>query len=858
MKMIRTRRTTVARVVSAVLAGCAGLASGVPASAETASLEEVMVTATRHGETDLQRTPIAVTAISSDELSRFVGRDISAISADVPNFSASRITAFNAASFAIRGVGLTDIIVYLDSPVAVNIDDFVTPSVQTQLLDTFDIERVEVLRGPQGTLFGKNTTGGLVNVTTKQPRLGESDAEFRAMAGSFGRYQLQGALNLPAGDSFAARAVVSYNKSDGFYENGATYGPTTGIPGLSLPEVLGLSGRGRGEDVGGDDSVNGRLKGLWQPNDAVSLLVQYEFVRDRSDAVPSFNDTPKEPGCDPFGLGITSGDPCKFVWNSIGVTQPSGDPIENAATTNRNDGFMATRRGQEIDVDGFYANLDWDVGFATAHVVAGYREQESRLPNTYTGAVPVKTNGDEISLFDASRDDDRETTQVEIRLAGNDEETLDWVVGAFWQQNDATFCVAQMLGINEWFGAPGANDTPSILCNAQDAMSYAGFGDLTWQVSDKLQLGAGARWTYEEREWIGRPQGSVAAITGDPNLTWEDFSEPLSLANFGRSDWAGNGECRDNPGNPGTLIGVCREEEDWSEPTYSARVAYQFTDDLGAYFRYDRGFKSGGYNDQTGTQGFFVPALLEAYDPEFADSFEVGFKSTFLDNRLRFNAAAFLAEYSDAQRSVVASVCIPTAGGPITCPDGQAGRPFQATAFFNAADVSVKGLELEGTALIVDGLIIRANLSYNDGEYDKFETDTNGDGVNDLDLSGLTLTRTPEWKWGINTLYTHDALGGRMDWNVVVSYEDENVFYYADRNQGLGSEFDSFLDEKTLLDASVTYTGGEGRWFVRAFGNNLTDERYRVASQVVSNLWTHSQFGAPRNYGVQVGMNFGW
>jgi iron complex outermembrane receptor protein len=844
----RIRRTPVAHVVSAVLA--AASASAPLAAVAADGLEEVLVTATRRGETNVQDIPVAVTAISSEELSRMVGRDISGIAADVPNFSASRITAFNAASFAIRGVGLTDIIVYLDSPVAVNIDDFVTPSVQTQLLDTFDIERVEVLRGPQGTLFGKNTTGGLVNVTTKRPRLGETDVEVQGLYGSFDRYQLQGAVNFGIGETFAVRATASYNKSDGYYENGASYGPTIGF----LPEVTGLQGSGRGEDVGGDDSVNGRIKGLWEPSDDLSVLLQYEFVRDRSDAVPSFNDTPKEPGCVPFGAPPTG---CKFIWNSIGVRQPSGDPIENVATTRRNDGFMATGRGQEIDVDGLYANLEWGLGFATLNAVAGYREQTSRLPNTYTGAVPVKANGDEISLFDASRDDDRETTQFELRLTGDQDADWNWVIGGFWQQNDATFCVAQMLGINEFFGVPGANETPSILCNAQDAMSYAGFGDLTWQLSDKLEFGAGVRWTYEEREWIGRPQGSVAAITGDPTATWEDFREPLSLANFGRSDWAGNGDCRPNAAVPGTFVGICREKEDWSEPTYSARVSYQFTDDVGAYFRYDRGFKSGGYNDQTGTQGFFVPALLDAYDPEFADSFEVGFKSTYLDNRLRFNAALFMADYEDAQRSVVASVCVPRAGGPIVCPDGQAGDPFQATAFFNAADVSVKGLELEATALIIDGLLIRANISYNDGEYDKFETDTDGDGVNDLDLSGLTLTRTPEWKAGINTLYTHDAFGGRMDWNMVVSYEDENVFYYADRSKGLGAEFDSFLDEKTLLDASVTYTAEDGRWFVRGFGNNLTDERYRVASQVVSNLWTHSQFGMPRSFGVQLGLKFG-
>jgi iron complex outermembrane receptor protein len=391
-------------------------------------------------------------------------------------------------------------------------------------------------------------------------------------------------------------------------------------------------------------------------------------------------------------------------------------------------------------------------------------------------------------------------------------------------------------------------------------MSYAGFGDLTWQATDKLQLGVGARWTYEEREWRGRPQATVADITGDPTLTWQDFGEPLDLADFDRSDWAGNGPCRDHPTNAGTLIGVCQEKEDWSEPTYSARIAYQFNDDLNGYARYDRGFKSGGYNDQTGTQTFFVPALLEAYDPEFADSYEVGLKSTFLDQRLRLNLAAFYVEYSDAQRSVVTSVCIPREGGTVTCPGGQEGDPFQATAFFNAADVSVKGVELEGTALVSDGLTLRANVSYNDGKYDKFETDTDGDGVDDLNLSGLPLTRTPEWKWGLNALYQHEAFGGRMDYNVVLSYEEENVFYYADRQifGSNASKYDSILDEKTLLDASITYTSADDRWFLRVFGNNLTDERYRIASQIVSNLWTHSQFGAPRNYGVQMGMNFGW
>src|SRR5690606_9523320 len=134
----------------------------------------------------------------------------------VPNFSAARVTGFNAASFALRGVGQNTIIVYFEAPVAVLVDDFVLPSVQTQLLDTFDVEQVEVLRGPQGTLFGKNTTGGAVLVHTKRPDLDEISAEARATYGSFNTYTAKAAVNLPIVENkLALRLVGGHENSDG-------------------------------------------------------------------------------------------------------------------------------------------------------------------------------------------------------------------------------------------------------------------------------------------------------------------------------------------------------------------------------------------------------------------------------------------------------------------------------------------------------------------------------------------------------------------------------------------------------------------------------------------------------------------
>ena len=135
-------------------------------------LDEIMVTATRRGEaTDIQSTPVAVTAIGEQDFSDLFAQDIGDTARLVPNFSAAQITGFNAAGFAIRGASQTDILVYWEPPVGVIVDDFVVPNMQTQLLEPYDIEQVEVLRGPQGTLFGKNTTAGVVSVRTKRPHL---------------------------------------------------------------------------------------------------------------------------------------------------------------------------------------------------------------------------------------------------------------------------------------------------------------------------------------------------------------------------------------------------------------------------------------------------------------------------------------------------------------------------------------------------------------------------------------------------------------------------------------------------------------------------------------------------------------
>ena len=845
MTVLRSRSTPIARIVSAVLAAAVAPAA---MAQDAVGLEEVLVTATRAGITNLQQTPVSVSAVTAEDIDRMVARDISGIATSVPGFSASRITAFNAASFAMRGVGLTDIIVYQDSPVGVTMDDFVLPSVQTQLLDTFDIESVEVLRGPQGTLFGKNTTGGAVNIRSKRPDMDEMGADFRLGYGSFNAVRAQGSIDVPViEDVLALRFVGAYSKSDGYYKLGADYGPinTLNIFGgtfapFTIPGVTGTTGAGSpNKSSGGDDNLNGRIKARWNVNDDLTFLAQYEIMRDRSDAVPAYNDTP------PNG---------PYLWNVLGFTRPNGDPLDNVGSTQRQDSLLKMGSGQVIDVDGIYLNMEWDVGYGTIYANAGKRTQDEHLPNTYTGAAPVnQATGEVISLFDATRDTTRDTTQFEARFASDFDGSVNFVAGVFQQTNDAEFCVVQVLGFIDLafdlgsIGAPQQlnNSTPQVLCNKQDSDSLAGYVDATWEITDQFSLAGGYRMTRDERSWTGRTQVGFDILDDNLNngsLSWQDFSDPLQAGNFNRY--------------PGGIIvnentpGFSNLSETWTEPSWRIVGSYKFTDKLFGYATISEGYKAGGYNDQTGTSGLMVSELTRPVDPEFATNYEIGMKWESEDSRYRFNPTVFYTTYKDAQRAV----------NIITEKNG---AQFQETVFYNAAEVEAKGIELEFQAALTDSFRIRAQASYLDASYNEFII--NQPGLSDpasggvilpfsADFSGLPVPRSPELMGSIQGIYTWElASGGRVDLAGEYYHEDENLFYIS----AAGREYDAYLDAKDLLSASVTYTAPDARWFVRGYGRNLTDERYRIASQSVATLWTHSQFGAPINFGVEFGMGFG-
>jgi iron complex outermembrane receptor protein len=797
-----------AAIALALVAGSTGVAV---AQQVAGGLDEVIVSATRR-ESNLQSTPIAVSAVDQSLIRQVSPENIGDLAAYVPNFSAAKINGFNAASFAMRGVGQTDIIVYNEAPVGVIVDDFVMPNVQTQLLDAFDVQQLEVLRGPQGTLFGKNTTGGAVVVHTKQAELNTWGAEANIQAGSpdFNLRNVAAAVNIPLlTDRLALRLVASQETVTGYMRNSATSSYVT-----PYAETTGTF-HGDGKRVGGTDALAARAKLTWQIADNLTAHIQYEQVHDRSETPAAVNTSP---------VGT--------VFSALGLTANCvGDPLNCGGYDGRKGFLVDMQRGHRVDSDGMYANIDWKLAPGTLSVNGGYRSQDSSLPSDYTGTVGP------LSVFDANRSDNRKTYQAEVRFASKDLGPFNYVVGAFYQHDNTKFCVAQILGIYDQFFdqttntlglTPGGwNNNPQALCNAQEAKSTAAYAEVNFKPTDKLTLTLGGRYTKDEKDFVARHQQFIQELgtTGafDPTFTWDKLPGGLmGAADFTKYSY-----------------GVVRDSHSWSSPTYRFMASYQFMPELFSYFSFSHGYKAGGYNDQIGTGGTPITAdELRPTNPEKADSFELGIKAELMDHRVRINEALFHVKYKDAIRQVVVPII------------NSAGQPAEETLFRNAAGMTVYGLENEITAKLTDHLTLRLPASYQHCKYDEFVSDGAA-----FDLTSIPVSRCPEYTATLAIAWTQPAGDGSVTVEGSANYQSRNLDTFSIANQAPWAQ--TFIDARTLIDASVTYHGANDGWYVKALGRNLSDKRYVASSQNVDPLWIWTLYGEPRYFGVEYGVKFG-
>jgi iron complex outermembrane receptor protein len=777
-------------------------------------LREITVTAERR-RTNLQTTPVAVTAIDSHAIQAMAPRTLADLAQLVPNFSVNKINGFNAASFAMRGVGNTSIIVYNSPPVAVLLDGFVMPSTETQLLDPFDVQSIQVLRGPQGTLFGANTIGGAVVVRTKAPVLDQTSVDVQGQTGSYNTTILQGALNIPLiSHHLALRLVASRDREQGWMHNGAS------------DTINGVTYTGNGKRVGGTDVYTYRAKLLWVPSSRMRTEFEYEGLNDVSASPAAINLTPSNvtPGTNvPY-----------FVFAQLGLPGHfTGNPLYQAGLTNRNGYLIDTQSGQHVTAEGYHLNTDFYLEPGTITWVQGYRTQNTSLPSNYTGVVGP------LSVFDANRSDDRRTWQEEVRFASKQMGPLNYVAGLFYYNDHDAFCVAQILGIYDLFGVPtppgaqpgGYNNNPQVLCNAQSEKSSAVYAQGNWRFTPKTTLTVGARYSHITKDWIGRQQVFVQQLpstTGQftPGFTWQQLGNLMNAGNFAAYPF-----------------GVVTDSHTWTEPTYDISLSHKFSRNLFVYGTYSHGFQAGGYNDQVGTSGNpITPAEKTPTNPEKADSFELGMKSELFDHRVRLNEAAFYVKYSNVIRQVVV---------PITNLNGQ---PGEETLFRNAASMKAYGIENELTALLTENLILHLPVSYQHCEYTGFYS---GVGSSIVNLTNLPVDRCPQWTATADLNYTvpmRDSLGS-LDIDMSENYVSKNLDTYS-----LALPYapftQTYAQARALLDATVTYKTPDDRITVRLIGRNLTDRKYLESAQNVDPLWVWGFYGEPRYLGVEVGYKF--
>jgi len=289
---------------------------------------------------------------------------------------------------------------------------------------------------------------------------------------------------------------------------------------------------------------------------------------------------------------------------------------------------------------------------------------------------------------------------------------------------------------------------------------------------------------------------------------------------------------------------IADESTSWSEQTWRFVADYAVQEDQKAYFSIATGFLSGGYSETCSQEQTCL-----SYDPETNTNYEIGYKADLLDRTLRLNAAVFYTEFEDLQRNQVFA---------FTNADGS---PGQETITLNAGKSNAKGAEVEATWLATERLTLKGSVGYLDAEYDEFEFDSDGPGGRAaLDLTGLDIPFAPEMQaYGEITYDMPLASGAMISWSANVSYQDEAETSPFDPNAaGRGvARHPTYtqMEERTLVNANVTYTSADDRYYITAYGLNLTDEEYRVTANSVGALWNFTMYGPPMQWGVELGVN---
>ena len=802
-----------------------------PAAAPTA-VETVTVTATRR-ERALQAVPIAITALGEAQIRRAGITDIQTLTQLVPSLQVPMTENASSVTARIRGVGTQGSNPGLESAVGVFVDGVYRPRNGLALTDLGEIARVEVLRGPQGTLFGRNTSAGLINISTAAPAFA-FEAEAEATYGTFDARSLSGAITGPLSETIAGRLFVKRHLREGF----ATVNP----------------GSGAGWDYDDRDLFTARGQLLFRLGADADLRVIADITsREEECCYAGVLRPARDP--DGAGAGIAADAAINTLLGFTGIaTRPTIESQES---------FANRRYPQEVDDHGLSAELTWSTPFGEFTSVTAWRDWSfaNGQDNDYSRADIL------YRPFDGGNFIGIESFTQELRLNGT-AGALDWLVGLYVSDETITRGDNQKTGADHEgflslhrFGAPGAQlaalaaaqatmagnplgpwgpvvaPAPAAITTAgggvddryrQEAQSFALFSHNVIALSGAASLTLGLRWTKEWKDFQAtyRTSGApgCAFLEGelgfDPAAVAAANGIPAALVGFTCLPW----QRRALDVLTATTAQVQRREED--EFSGLLTYAYTFSERINAYGTYARGYKAGGFNldrtfgDLRGPNGSNLsivsgPVGAQAirgpdtsFAPETADSIEIGLKTTHDGGRLLVNGALFWQRFENFQLNT-----------------------FNGLAFLvtSVPEVLAKGVEVDAAWQLASGLNLTAGLAYTDARYGDdlgsvTPARTSGTLIDNAPnlrfLPGARLTSSPAWALS-GSIAQSFALGS--GWELRASADARWISETV-----TGSNLDPEKNQPafTLVNARIEIAVPDSPFTLVLWGRNLLDERY--------------------------------
>lgn len=775
------------------------------------TLEEIVVTARKSSES-LQTTPVAVTAMTEGML---VDKGI--LKMDDLQRTAPSLTIGTGGTgpasiiyTSIRGQAQNSPNSVTDAAVGVYIDGVYLGRPIGSNLGFLDVAQVEVLRGPQGTLFGRNTTGGALTITTNKPT-SEFEGRVKGEIGNYGFHNIEAVVNVPVTDELATRFAYRYNERDGYYDN----------PFYS--EGF--------KDV--DESYSARGSVLYTPSEGnyeVYFSMDHEYYKDNGTptTVVAFNDNARAAPSLPTVAQL-------FAANGLNPRDYEGQyskTFGNVRTAVKDQDLMTPQNGHKVTG----ATLDFkvDLGGAELKSITAYRKSTSGNQNDLDGS-PL----DLISFY--SEYGHHQFSQ-ELQLSG-DIGKLNLIGGVYhFEEGGYEFSHAHTFGAFIQSFPPAAY--ASIPFDYRNTYSeYAGTSDGAfiqgnYELTDKLNLTAGYRYTRDTRDIERKPQANYIAQPGKPiscGLTGNELGNPSLTSAQAQA----------------TPLRNCnvREDASFGYPAYVISLDYQVDDNTFVYAKHSRASMAGSLNTRE-----VPPPFSFSVKPETVTDYEIGAKSEFFDNRLRANVAAFYLEGEQVQRIINA---FNSAGTGLT--------QFNT----NTGDTEIKGLELELTALLWDGFELNFSSSWMEGKYVSGSfNETRGTVANPIivDRSDEELPRLPKFSYGIGASQVFNLEAGELRAVVDYAYVDDQAIVTATGTPGDAAGIaaaqyvskNASIEGYGLLNARLSFTLPNPNVEFSIWGRNLGDEEYATnvfESWSALGFLLHNQ-GNPRTYGASVDYRF--